>query len=148
VAAPATSVGVATTAPDAAVSTTPATTAAPATASPETAPPATTPSTTAPAEPTIVPGFPLTDDLAVFLDQLDDAPEVVGPAGPLLAEELREVLDKQGRRQRDHADALAQSVEIWVGEGTLAPEVGAVLAPLLADLSSGSNDRGDDDGDD
>jgi tRNA A-37 threonylcarbamoyl transferase component Bud32 len=122
--------------------TVPATTAAPT--APQSTAPTTPPAT---AVPEIVPGFPETQDLDTFLRQLQANPAVAGTAGPVLAEELAAVLERNGRRREERAQALAADVEEWVDSGELDPTLAAALVALLdvAPRGDGGGGDGDDD---
>ena len=107
-----------------------------------TAPPTVPVETTIPVE-EVIPGFPVTDEITVFLAQLHQNPELVGPAGPELAAKLDAVLAERSRRKRNDA---AEDLRSWVGEQaageTLAPEIAALADDLLADLTHNGPGRG------
>jgi hypothetical protein len=106
---------------------------------PVTEPPVTEPATTEPpvTEPPVaelIPGFAATDDLGVFLEQLERDPDLVGEEGKDLAKDLREVLEARGGRQRNDARELSEELEEWVDEGEIDPTIAAALDELLAPL--------------
>jgi serine/threonine protein kinase len=113
----------------------PASTTTPTTA-PTTAPP-TTQVATSPLVLEIIPGFPATDSLTVFVRQLDEEPALVGTAGVLLVGQLNQILDEKSvRKQRDKAKQLSTQLEIWVDDGELDPAIADALDALLAPLAS------------
>jgi hypothetical protein len=124
---------------------TPATTA-PATGPPATEPPPTPPATTQSRDDEIIPGFPATDDLAVFLAQVEQDPESLGQSGPELADFLRTVMAARGREQRQQAANLRDVLDEFVEDGEISAQVADALDPLLADLA-GRNGNDDADGD-
>ncbi len=104
---------------------------------PDDAPPSFEPPTATTATPAtdIIAGFPETDDLRVFLRQLQADPMLVGTAGRDLAKTLERVLDeKAGKRQRERAAALQDQLVKWVDDGTLDPDIADALADLLTPL--------------
>ena len=141
---------------DAVAASAPAATTAPASATVPATTPTTAPAvvTTAPAPATtappvtvaeIIPGFPVTEDLGTFLDQLRADPAVAGPAGGELADELARVLDRNGRKRRDAADELVERLDAWVDDGALDPTLSAALVQLLAADAAASGGGDDDD---
>ena len=116
-----------------------ATSSVPVTEPPPTEPPVTAaPTIPIPLVDQIIPGFALTGDLQVFLQQLDANPTLVGPAGPQAAESLRAVLSEKSRKkQRDRAAELSDNVAEWVAGGQLDPAIGQTLTDLLAPLADG-----------
>jgi hypothetical protein len=130
--------------------TVPPTTTVPTTTVPPTTttqPPTTTtqPPPTAPPIEEIIPGFPVTDDLAVFLAQVERDPDLVGPAGEELADKLERVLDDRGNSAKEAKD-LRQSLGKWVDDDELAAPIADALDDLLRSISPSDDD--DDDGDD
>ena len=88
----------------------------------------------------IIPGFPLTDDLQVFLQQLQANPALVGPAGTQLTESLGELLaEKANKQQRERASELSDQIEEWVNDGQLDPSISQSLLELLAPLNRSGN---------
>ena len=99
------------------------------------------PTTAAPVVDEIIPGFPRTDDLTVFLQQLQANPALVGPAGPELTDSLEKLLkEKSDRKQRDRAAELSGRIEEWVDDGQLDPTIAQALLDLLAPLRSDNDD--------
>jgi hypothetical protein len=86
--------------------------------------------------PDIIPGFPYTDDIEVFLEQLEDDPELVGAKGPDLVEKLADLLDERsGKKQRDKADELRKEMEQWVEDEDLDADIAEALDKLLEELA-------------
>ena len=108
----------------------------PATEPVPTEPPVTAaPVAPAPAVDEIIPGFPRTDDLQVFLQQLQANPALVGAAGPELTESLAELLaEKANKRQRERAADLGKEIIEWVEDGQLDPSIAQALVDVLAPL--------------
>ncbi len=84
----------------------------------------------------IIPGFPRTDDIEVFLRQLEDDPDLVGERGEDLAEKLREVLDKNGKKQRDAARDLREEMVKWVEDEELNADIADALDELLDPIAN------------
>jgi eukaryotic-like serine/threonine-protein kinase len=122
---------------------TPATTA-PATAPPETEPPPTPPPTTQSPVDEIIPGFPATDDIEVFLAQVEQDPESLGQSGPELADLLRTVVLARGREQRQQAADLRDVLDEFVEDGEIPAQIAEALDPLLADLAGRNGDDGEE----
>jgi eukaryotic-like serine/threonine-protein kinase len=83
----------------------------------------------------LIPGFAATDDLWLFLEQLERDPDLVGEEGDDVAEELREVLEASGGDQRNKARELREELAKWVEEGEIEPAIAAALDALLAPLA-------------
>ena len=84
----------------------------------------------------ILAGFPTTDDLQVFLEQIQSDPTLVGTAGATLADELDKVLSERSvKKQRDRARQLREHVVKWVSTSELNPAIAAALDLLLAPLA-------------
>ncbi len=83
----------------------------------------------------IIPGFPRTDDIQVFLQQLEDNPSLVGEKGEELATQLGDVLDQHGKKQRDAARQLREQMVTWVEDEQLDPDIADALDELLAPLA-------------
>lgn len=80
----------------------------------------------------IIPGFPRTDDIEVFLLQLEANPGLVGWRGEELATQLRDMLDqKSGKKRRDRAEELRKEMETWVEDEELDPAIADALYELL-----------------
>ena len=99
-----------------------------------TQPPATQPLATQPPATEIVPGFPATNDLEVFLEQVERNPELLGESGEDLAERLRKVIEARGAKQRHEAEDLRNALDEWVNEGEVPPAIAEALDELLATL--------------
>jgi hypothetical protein len=126
-----------------------ATSSVPATAAssvPATEPPAPTepPVPTEPAVAEIVPGFPVTEDLATFLDQINRDPTLVGASGEELADMLEKALAERGRKQTELVDDLRNQLEKFVEKGEVDPSIAAELDRLLVPLAGRADDDGDD----
>jgi hypothetical protein len=87
----------------------------------------------------LIPGFPTTDDIEVFLDQLRSNPDLVGESGEELLDDLEELLDERGRSQREEADELREELVEWVEDGEIHPAIAAALDELLARLATPGN---------
>jgi hypothetical protein len=87
----------------------------------------------------IIPGFPVTDSLTVFVRQLEEDPALVGTAGVLLVGQLNQILDENSvKKQRDKAKQVSTQLVIWVDDGELDPDIADALSALLAPLASKS----------
>ena len=106
-----------------------------ATEPPVTEPPVTEPAVAEPPAAELIPGFPATDDLWVFLEQLERDPDLGGEKGDDVAEDLREVLEARGGDQRPKARELREDLAEWVEEGEIEPAIAAALDALLAPLA-------------
>ncbi len=124
-----------------------ATEAAATTASPTPSPTTLPPTTAAPTTPVtiattlqvdeIIPGFARTNDLAVFLQQTEVNPQLVGAAGAELADSLGRLLDERSaKKQRDKAKALSSQLGQWVDAGELDPAIAQALEQLLEPLTA------------
>ena len=112
----------------------PPTTDPPATEPPATEPPATEPPVTEPPVIEIIPGFPATDDIEVFLAQVERDPELVGTAGEALADDLSNVIERRGVNQRKAAEDLREMLVVWADAGAIDPAIAVALDDLLAPL--------------
>ncbi len=79
---------------------------------------------------TLIPGFPATDDLEVFLAQIERNPDLLGQSGAELADDLRTVIELRGSKQRKAAEELRTTLVEWAD----ADEVPAVIADELDEL--------------
>ncbi len=80
----------------------------------------------------VIPGFPLTYDIEVFLLQLEANPALVGEKGEELASQLRDMLDERsGKKRRDRAEQLREEMDTWVADGELDPTIADALKGLL-----------------
>lgn len=84
---------------------------------------------------TLVPGFPVTDDLEVFLFQVESDPDLLGQSGAELADELRKVMELRGVEQREAAQKLQEELAKWVDDGEIPSAIGEALDELLAPLA-------------
>ena len=103
---------------------------------------------TAPVVDELVPGFPRTDDLLVFLNQLETTPDVVGEGGAELGSELRRALEGNERRRPERVADLRRALPTFVEDGQVHPAVASALDELLAPLEDRDRDDDDDDDDD
>ena len=116
--------------------TTPPTTTPPTT-TPTTTPPTTTPPTTAP--PTtvppgeLIPGFPDTDDVEQFIDQLRDRQSTAGKQSRKLGDGLRDILRNDKDRDEKIQD-LADDIVEWVEDDELDPTVAGRAVEFLVEL--------------
>jgi hypothetical protein len=83
----------------------------------------------------------VTDDLEVFLAQVENDPDLVGSAGDELAEQLDQVLDARGSKQRREADHLRDSLAEWADDDRIEQPIAEALDDLLRAISR----RGEDD---
>jgi hypothetical protein len=127
----------------------PATTAAPTTAVPTTAVPTTVPPTPAPTAPPpaeLIPGFALPADIDEFLATLENDPDIVGPRGNDLAEQLDSLLTNNRGKFEDRKAQLMDRIEEWRDDGELDPVVAAAALAFVGDLDkqNGRGGNGDD----
>ncbi len=90
------------------------------------------PEATLPPVDDVIPGFPATDDIEVFLAQVERDPELVGASGEALAEDLRTVIERRGAKQREATEVLRDELAIWAETGEIHPAIAAALDDLLA----------------
>ena len=95
----------------------------------------------------LVPGFPSTDDLLVFLNQLETNPDTVGDGGAELGRELRRALEGNERRRGERVGKLREWLPQFVEDGHVHPAVASALDELLAPLDAPRDDDDDDDDD-
>lgn len=117
----------------------PATTVAPNTAPPSTPPPTTVaptmPPTTVVAE--LIPGFPATDDIDQFIEQLRGAKDTAGKQARKLSDELRDLVKSDGDKIDEKADDIADKIEEWVDEDELDPTVAERALQFVDELARG-----------
>ncbi len=106
----------------------------PVTEPPATEPPVTEPPVTEPPVVEVIPGFPATDDIEVFLAQVERDPGLVGTSGEALADDLRDVIERKGVKQRRAAEDLRSKLVVWVDDGVIHPAIAVALDELLAPL--------------
>ena len=113
---------------------TPSTSAQTTAATPSTTqPPVTTPPpATDPPPAELIPGFPATDEIDVFIDQLRDRESVAGKQSRKLGDGLRSVLKQDGDRQGDEIDRLLDKIDEWVAKEELDPAVAARAGEFLS----------------
>lgn len=99
-----------------------------------TEPLATQPPATQPPATEILPGFPATKDLEVFLEQVERNPDLLGESGEELADDLRKVIEARGTKQRHEAEDLRNALDEWANEGKIPPAIAEALDELLATL--------------
>lgn len=84
----------------------------------------------------IIPGFPLTYDIEVFLLQLEADPSLVGEKGEELTTKLSDLLDQHSaKKQRDQANELRGEMSGWVYDGDLNATIAEALDGLLEELA-------------
>lgn len=81
------------------------------------------------------PGFAVTDDLEVFLLQVESAPDALGQSGAELADELRKVIEQRGGEQRESAEKLQEVLVGWADDGEILSAIAVALDELLAPLA-------------
>ena len=99
------------------------------------APTANEPTANEPKLETVIPGFPATDDLQVFLLQTERDPDLLGKSGAELADQLRGVLEQRGSKQRKAALELREHLVKWVDADQIPAAVAVALDELLASLA-------------
>ena len=92
------------------------------------------------AAPVPIPVMP--SDIPMLITFVEQEPLAVGIRGEALLEGLREVVDKNGKKQREAAEALVERVGAWVDEAELDPGIGSLAQQLLERVAAG--DGGDD----
>ena len=124
----------------------------PPTTPPSTTPPstnaATTPPTTSPPTPApppeLVPGFPDTDDIDQFIEQLRESRDVAGKQAKKLADKMRDVLDEDGDERADQIDELVDEIEEWVEQEELDPVIAGRAVELIDQTARDEVDEDDD----
>ncbi len=130
--------------PPAIVPVTPPTTAPPSTivvtTPPPTAPP-TEPTVQTPAPPPeLVPGFPDTDDIDQFIEQLRDAKDVAGKQAKKLSDKMRAIVGDDDDVDEDIAK-LIDEIDEWVEKDELDPVIAGRAVELIDQID---RDRDDD----
>jgi serine/threonine-protein kinase len=100
-----------------------------------TEPPVIEPTVIEPAVVTLIPGFPATDDLEVFLVQIESDPDLLGQSGAELADDLRKVIELSGPKQRKAAEDLRKKLVEWVDADEIPSAIADALDELLAPLT-------------
>ena len=85
----------------------------------------------------LIPGFPATDDIQQFIDQLQAGRNVVGKQSKRLGDAVQKLLDSDSEQRAKDAAELATQVSEWVDEGEIDPVVAAAAYKFLADLGAG-----------
>jgi len=101
------------------------------------APTAIAPTAIEPRSETVIPGFPATDDLQVFLLQTERDPALLGKSGEELADQLRGVVEQRGGKQRKAALELREHLVKWVDADQIHAALAVALDELLAPLAKG-----------
>ena len=135
------------------VTTAPVTTVVPTTVAPTTAAPTTVAPTAPPTTPPLtelIPGFPIPADIDEFLDILENDPNIVGPRGDDLLEQLDDVLTQRRGNFEDNKDEMSDRIEEWRDDGELDPVVAAAAIAFLdaVDEPRRGNGNGNGNGDD
>jgi len=99
------------------------------------APTANEPTANEPKLETVIPGFPATDDLQVFLLQTERDPDLLGKSGAELADQLRGVVEQRGSKQRKAALELREHLVKWVDADQIPAALAVALDELLAPLA-------------
>lgn len=110
----------------------PATTMPPTTPPPTTAPPTTAPPTTVPID-ELIPGFPATDDIEQFIEQLRAGDSPAGKQSKKLGDGLRDILKADDDRDKKVED-LVEKIAEWVEKDDLDPVVADRALEFLAEL--------------
>ncbi len=84
---------------------------------------------------TLIPGFPATDDLELFLLQIERDPDLLGQSGAELADDLRKVIELRGPKQREAAEDLRKKLVEWVDADEIPSAIADALDELLAPLT-------------
>jgi hypothetical protein len=103
------------------------------------------PAPTQPAVAEVVPGFPVTEDLTTFLEQMERNPALVGASGEELSDMLEAALAERGRKQTELVDVLRFELRNFVEQGEVDPSIAAELDRLLIPLAGRGSDDDDDD---
>jgi len=91
----------------------------------------------------IVPGFPVTENLPTFLEQVNRNPELVGASAEELAGMLEAALAERGKKQTELVDELRSELREFVEKGEVEPSIAAELDRLLVPFASRGNDNDD-----
>ncbi len=92
--------------------------------------------TGAPAE--LIPGFPATDDVDRFIEQLRDRSSAAGKQSRKLGDALRDIRKPKNADKIDEkADELADKIDEWVSEDELDPTVAQRALDFLDELVEG-----------
>lgn len=102
----------------------------------------TTPPTAPPAPAELVPGFPDTNDIDQFIEQLRDAKEVAGKQAKKLSDKMRVVLDEDDDERGEKIDKLFDEIEEWVEKEELDPVIARRAVELIGQVEV---DRDQDD---
>jgi len=133
------------------VTTAAATTVAPTTVAPTTVVPTTVAPTAPPTTPPLtelIPGFPIPADIDEFLDILENDPNIVGPRGEDLLEQLDEVLTQRRGNFEDNKNEMTDRIEEWRDDGELDPVVAVAAIAFLDAVDEPRRGNGNGGGDD
>lgn len=83
----------------------------------------------------LIPGFPATDDIQQFIDQLRAGRDVAGKQSKRLGDELQKLLDMDPEQRTKDAEKLATQLGEWVDKGEIDPVVAGEAYQLLTGLS-------------
>ncbi len=91
-------------------------------------------SSTEAAPPEVVPGFPATDDILVFIAQLREGKDVAGKQSKKLGDKLHELLEEDDEDLPDEARELAEELREWVEDGEIEPAIAEATLEFIAPL--------------
>jgi len=96
--------------------------------------------TAQPTQPTpveLIPGFPATDDIQQFIEQLQSGRDVVGKQSKRLGDGLEQLLDMDPEQRAEDAEKLAMQLGGWVDKDEIDPVVAGAAYKFLTDLGAG-----------
>ena len=96
--------------------------------------------TAPPTQPTpveLIPGFPATDDIQQFIEQLQSGRDVVGKQSKRLGDGLEQLLDMDPEQRAEDAEKLAMQLGGWVDKDEIDPVVAGAAYKFLTDLGAG-----------
>lgn len=85
----------------------------------------------------LIPGFPATDDIHQFIDQLLTGRDVVGKQSKRLGDALQNLLDMNPDQRAKDAEKLVTQLGEWVDKGEIDPVVAGAAYKFLTDLGAG-----------
>jgi len=84
----------------------------------------------------LIPGFPATDDISQFIDQLREGGDVVGKQSKRLADALQKLLEMEPEQRAKDAEKLVVQLDEWVDKGEIDPVVAGAAYEFLIDLGA------------